>query len=150
MVLSHFFNDTFPFYCAAVVEIGSEDTKCFSHDLPIDSDLSNNNADPDLEILENLPLKVVLSHSNFDLHPDDLGFYHYTPPPKKAKELYEAYEKGLVSLSRYYFDYFISPTIFNSDLVVGGIQQQQQQQQHSLFSQASWGYTCLNFCDTPS
>jgi len=88
---------------AEVVEIGSEDTKCFSHDLPIDSDLSNNNADPDLEILENLPLKVVLSHSNFDLHPDDLGFYHYTPPPKKAKELYEAYEKGLVSLSSVQF-----------------------------------------------
>jgi len=38
------------------------------------------------------------------LYPDDLGLYHYIPPPKKAKELYEAYENGIVSLSRYSFE----------------------------------------------
>jgi hypothetical protein len=44
--------------------------------------------DGDIEMVDQFPVKVVHSHSNFDLHPDDLGFYHYTPPPKKSKEFY--------------------------------------------------------------
>ena len=56
--------------------IGSKDTDGFSHEQHNDSDLSHNNMEPDLEIFEESSVKVVHSHPNFNLHPDDLGFYH--------------------------------------------------------------------------
>ena len=87
----------------AVVDIESDDTDGFRHEELADIALSPNNMHPDLEIIEVNTVKVVHSHSNFGPHPDDLGFHHYMPPPKKAKDFYEAYEKGLVGLSRYSF-----------------------------------------------
>lgn len=81
---------------AEVVEIGSDDTASSTDNQLDATGLSRTNMDPDLELIEESTVKVVHSHSNFDLHPDDLGFYHYTPPPKTAKEFYEAYEKGII------------------------------------------------------
>jgi len=86
-----------------VVDIESDDTDGFRHEELADIALSPNNMHPDLEIIEVNTVKVVHSHSNFGPHPDDLGFHHYMPPPKKAKDFYEAYEKGLVGLSSYQF-----------------------------------------------